>query len=178
MSVRRASGNSGVGRVSVEKNKIDVGGDVEFAPAQLSHADHDEILRPSGNGAEGNAVTARQIPRVRAHRRSHGDLRKVRHALDHAEIVDRARRIGRDEIENELAAHPSERVGEPFRIVLSLDGALEISPAPAFLDERREMREARVVLFEGIHRAQSAPHKVGVFEYAGKIETGHGGIRE
>ena len=123
-------------------------------------------------------MAAREFPRVRAHRRLHGHLRKVRHALDHAEIVDRARGIGRDEVENELAAHLSERLGKSFRILFAFDGALEIRPGSAFRDERREMREARVVLFHGIHRAQGAPHKVGVFEYAGKVETGHDGFRE
>ena len=113
-----------------------------------------------------------------AHRRLDGHLRKVRHALDHPEIVDRARGIGRDEVENEFAPNLSERVGEALRIVFALDGALEIRPGSAFLDERRKVRETRVVLFHGIHRAQGAPHKVGVFEYAGKVETGHDGFRE
>ena len=162
----------------VEEDEVDVGGDVEFAAAELAHADHDEVLGRSGNGAEGNAVAARKLTSVGAHRRPDGHFRKVRHALDHPEIIDRTRGIGRDEIENEFAPNLSERVGEALRIVFALDGALEIRPGSAFLDERRKVRETRVVLFHGIHRAQGAPHKVGVFEYAGKVETGHEGFRE
>ena len=55
-------------RFIVDKNQVDIGTRVEFPAAQLSHADHHQILRHT-DVARRYAETPRQIPGMHPHGR-------------------------------------------------------------------------------------------------------------
>jgi hypothetical protein len=74
-----------LGRAAVEEHQVDVRGDVELAPAQLAHADHDQVLAFQVSERRRN----RQLGEV-AHRAAHLFERRVagkiarHHAQQHA----------------------------------------------------------------------------------------------
>jgi hypothetical protein len=72
----------GVAILGVDEDQVDVGGDIELAPAELAHSDHDHLL-DAAVGPARRAVAVDQPPAEDLDRAYHGEFGDLRHALDH-----------------------------------------------------------------------------------------------
>jgi hypothetical protein len=65
--------------IVVEKDQVDVGRDVQLAPAQLAHADHHQFLHLAGGLPDRLAVQRAQFLADHGNGRAHGKLGQVGH---------------------------------------------------------------------------------------------------
>ncbi len=80
--IRDRSGTIGVAVLGIDEDQVDVRRDVELAPAELAHADDDQLLGPPV-GAARRTVAFDEAAAEDVHGPGHGQFGDQRHAFDH-----------------------------------------------------------------------------------------------
>ncbi len=126
-AVAQRHGAIGLAVFVVHEHQIDVGRHIEFAPAQLAHADHEKLRHLAGLGAR-RAKTRLQLGMRRAQPGGHHAFRQIADA-DADGLQRRARQIGFDQSQHQRIAHPSQHRGQRRAgLVQGGDGGVDFAP--------------------------------------------------
>ncbi len=99
----------GVAVFRVQEDQVDVGRDIQFAPTQLAHPEHDEALRSARFGADRHAVQGFHLLLDCPQMRGDGEIGKQGHAGDDLGQVGPAIEVAPDQGRQQQVAHPSHR---------------------------------------------------------------------
>jgi hypothetical protein len=100
--------------VRVHEHEVDVGGHVELAPAELAHADDEQVLRIRRAGRR--AVVSFHARAVRAERRFERDLGEVGHRAGDFRELRQAREIPRRDPQHHACAEFAESCRQRLRV--------------------------------------------------------------